>query len=70
MIMQDGQGDDYVFVVNKEDDKMIAKKRPIQVGISYMGNTVVKEGLKATDTLIDKGSRSVRDGDRVEETTI
>ena len=71
IIMQDGKGADYVFVLNKEsENRQVATKRPISTGLSYHGMTVVKNGVKPSDKLIDKGSRSVRDGDRVEETKI
>lgn len=71
IIMQDGRGDDYVFVVRKDDkNKDIAVKIQIKTGASYEGKTVVLEGLSAGSLVIDKGARSVRDGDRVDTTTI
>ncbi len=71
IIMQDGKGADYVYVLGKDkNDFQVASKRSVSTGMSYEGMTVVKSGVEQSDKLIDKGSRSVRDGDRVEETKI
>ncbi len=71
VVMQDGKGADYVFVAtNAEGDEMKVEKRPIKSGISYQGKTVVVSGLKADEKIIDKGSRTVRDGDKIEITSI
>jgi len=71
IIMQDGKGSDYVYVLGKDkNDFQVASKRPVSTGMSYEGMTVVRTGVEQADKLIDKGSRSVRDGDRVEETKI
>ena len=71
VIMQDGAGKDYVFTIGtNEYNEPVARKTPIQRGLSYLGKTVVKSGLKEGDDLIDKGSRKVRDGDKVKKTTV
>lgn len=71
VIMQDGAGDDYVFTLESDDKNgLVARKTPIKTGLSYLGQTVVKEGLSEGDQLIDKGSRKVRDGDKVKKTTV
>lgn len=71
LIMQDGAGDDYVFTVQTDgQNDMIARKTPIKTGPSYLGKTVVKEGVSEGNELIDKGSRKVRDGDKVKKTTV
>jgi multidrug efflux pump subunit AcrA (membrane-fusion protein) len=69
--MQDGKGKDYVYVLGTDKNNFqVASKRSVSTGMSYEGMTVVKSGVEQSDKLIDKGSRSVRDGDRVEETKI
>lgn len=67
LIMQDGDGQDYVFVVEQSaQGRKVARKRQISAGIRYMGSTLVLGGIEADKPIIDKGSRSVRDGDFVE----
>jgi RND family efflux transporter MFP subunit len=67
LIMQDGQGSDYVFVVESNgSNTSVAKKRNITTGMRYMGTTLIEQGLDLSTPIIDKGSRSVREGDVVE----
>ncbi|NEN23141.1 efflux RND transporter periplasmic adaptor subunit [Cryomorpha ignava] len=71
IIMQDGKGKDYVYVIGKDDKaKQVALKKSIQTGASYEGKTVVLEGINPGDKVIEKGARSVRDSDRVDTATI
>lgn len=71
LIMQDGSGRDYVFTVEeREHYGRVARKRPIVTRMRYLGKTLISEGIEADLPIVDKGSRSVRDGDRVEEVTI
>ncbi len=67
LIMQDGKGSDYVFVVERNgSNTSVAKKRNITTGMRYLGTTVIEAGLDLSTPIIDKGSRSVREGDVVE----
>jgi RND family efflux transporter MFP subunit len=71
MIMQDGTGRDYAYVLSEDEHKRkIATKRPVMTGLSYEGQTVIKRGLEPGDVVIDRGARTVRNGDLVETTTI
>lgn len=71
LIMQDGSGRNYIYVVGKDHNQRdIAKKVQIKSGMSYQGKTVIAEGITGKERIIDKGSRSVRDGDLVEEVNI
>ena len=71
LIMQDGNGDDYVYVVAMDErNRKIARKRNIATTMSYGGKTMVSEGLENGELIINKGSRSVRDGDLIEVTKI
>ncbi|MCA1762834.1 MAG: efflux RND transporter periplasmic adaptor subunit, partial [Flavobacteriales bacterium] len=71
VIMQDGAGEDYVFTIKTDEyDDRVARKTPITTGLSYEGKTVVKNGIAEGDELIDKGSRKVRDGDKVKKITV
>jgi RND family efflux transporter MFP subunit len=67
LIMQDGEGLDYIFVAEKNGNNTFqARKRQIKSGMRYMGQTLVLDGIDTNEAIIDKGSRSVRDGDDVE----
>jgi RND family efflux transporter MFP subunit len=72
VIMQDAAGDDYIFVTERkgENGQRVARRRKISTGASYEGKTLINTGLKPNEEIIDKGARSVRDGDRIEVTKI
>lgn len=71
LIMQDGGGSDYVFVAERsEGDRVVARKRNIEAGMRYLGRTLVHEGIDDSLPIIDKGSRGLRDGDRIAKTDI
>lgn len=65
-ILQDGQGRDYVFLVQTEEDKLIAKKVFVEMGENYKNKAYVKSGLSATDKVVSNGARSIVDGELVE----
>lgn len=59
------QSDDkgkFVIVAVKEGDKLVARKKTIQVGQLYGAYVEVKEGLKAGDELIIDGFQSLYEG--------
>lgn len=59
------QNDDkgkFVMVAAKENGKMIARKRPIQIGELYGDRLEVKAGLQTGDTLIIEGFQGLYDG--------
>lgn len=71
LIMQDGEGKDYVFTIDtREHYGKVARKQPVITGMRYEGKTLISEGIDEALPIVDKGARSVRDGDRVEEVTI
>ena len=55
----------YVFVAEKNGDKIIARKRPIVVGESYDGVIEIKSGLQSGDLIISEGYQTVYDGQAV-----
>lgn len=61
MIQQTPDGNDYVMLFK---DGMV-EKRMVKTGISYKTNTLITEGLSDGEILIDKGARSVNDGQKV-----
>ena len=62
MIQMTPSGQEFVYIV----EGGIAKKVEITTGINYEGQIEVLSGLSGTETLIDKGARSVKDGDEVD----
>jgi len=61
LIQKDGEGD-FVYIVTSEGDIQTAKKVSIERGKTYQNRTVVLNGLKGDESLIDEGFRDVSDG--------
>ncbi len=67
VIQQDAQGKDFVFVAEKTNGRYAdVKKVNIQTGRSYQNQTHVISGLKGSELVVDRGSRSIRDGQEIE----
>lgn len=67
VIQQDAQGKDFVFVAEKTNGRYAdVKKVTIQTGRSYQNQTHVISGLKGSELVVDRGSRSIRDGQEIE----
>lgn len=64
-IMQDSEGQNYVFIVINEDGKSVARKIFVERGQSYMDHTYIVDGLSSDDRIIAEGARSVVDGETV-----
>lgn len=64
-LIQYGDDKKFLFVVKSEDGEQIARKRIIETGKTYKGETEVKSGLYPDDILIDEGSRDVSEGDQL-----
>ena len=65
LIQQDVEGNDFVFVLEHKDTYSEVAKVMVETGLSYEGRTEIKSGIEAGTQLVDKGSRSVRTGQRV-----
>ena len=52
----------YLYVVEKDKDAFVAKRRIVKIGKSYDGMTEVKEGLKPGEVIITKGFSDVSNG--------
>jgi membrane fusion protein (multidrug efflux system) len=55
----------YVYVMEKAGDKMIAKKKPVDVGESYGGMIEIKNGLTGGELIITEGYQALYDGQTV-----
>ena len=66
IIMENTEGESYVYVYENEDsDVSEVKKVMIEIGMTYEGMTEVVAGLEGHELIVDKGSRSVKDGQKV-----
>lgn len=66
IIQQDRKGNNYFYTVNSHDGAFKVMKISINPGKSYDGVTEISEGIEAIIPFVDKGSRSVKQGDIVE----
>ncbi len=60
-ILRDERGTS-VFVVTQADEGMIAERRPVELGPSANGRTVISSGLEAGDTVIVSGQNGLDEG--------
>lgn len=65
LIQMTPSGEEFVYAVKNQDGKTIAQKISIKSGITYNNMIEIIEGLTANEILIDKGARSIKDGDIV-----
>lgn len=65
IIQQSASGESFIFVVRKNENKHVAQKVIVKTGKTYQGQTMVNEGLKAGDEVIEKGYNEVTDGEEV-----
>ena len=64
-IIQTDEKNKYVYVMEKEGDRQIAKKRIVETGETYNSQIEVKNGLSAGDQIITDGYQQVYDGQTV-----
>ncbi len=65
-VVQHAETASFVLVSVKEKGKNIVKKRVVEVGSSYNGNTEILKGLVAGDVVITKGYQNVNEGDAIQ----
>lgn len=64
-VVQSDEKGKYVYVVEKNGDKYVARKRTVVVGEAYDGYMEIKSGVNAGDQVITEGYQSVYDGQSV-----
>jgi len=64
-VVQTDEKGKYVYIIEKNGDKMIARKKTVTVGESYNATTEIKSGLTGTETIITEGYQTVYDGQAV-----
>lgn len=66
MVQQTPSGEDFVYIADKENEEVYVRKKIVSTGLSYKDQVMITEGLESGDLVIEKGARSVKDGQRVE----
>ncbi len=66
VIRQDVAGLDYVYVVDKDEEGDIARKKYITPGSSFEGMTVISDGLEGDELIIGMGGRGLSEGQAIE----
>ena len=64
-VVQSDEKGKYVYVMEKSGDKMIARKKTVNVGEVYNGIIEIKNGLSGGEVLITEGYQSIYDGQAV-----
>jgi membrane fusion protein, multidrug efflux system len=55
----------YIYVVENNGGKLVARKRQVEIGETYGGEVLIKNGLKEGDVIITEGYQSVYDGQAI-----
>ncbi len=66
LIQQNPSGDNFLYVITTDNETSVVNKKIVKTGYSYKGHTQITEGLTGSELLVDKGSKSVKDGQKVE----
>jgi membrane fusion protein, multidrug efflux system len=61
--VQTGQNGEYIYVVKSDQT---AEERPVTIGITYQGRTVVRGGLRAGETVVTDGQLRLTPGVKVD----
>ena len=64
-VVQTDEKGKYVYVMEKSGDKMVARKKTVNVGEVYNGIIEIKNGLSGGEVLITEGYQSIYDGQAV-----
>lgn len=64
-VVQSDEKGKYVYVMEKSGDKMIARKKTVNVGEVYNGIIEIKNGLSGGEVLITEGYQSIYDGQAI-----
>jgi len=64
-VQQEVSGKDYVYIKGSDQDGDFAKKVYVDMGRSYQGNVVIKNGLEGGEELILEGARGLVENDLI-----
>lgn len=65
LIQESPNGENFLYAIEKDGEKIHASKKVVETGYAYKGKTHVTAGLTGTEVLVDKGAKSVIDGQQV-----
>jgi RND family efflux transporter MFP subunit len=65
-IIQYSLGKPYVIIAEKEGTKLVAKRRPIEMGRTYNDKAEIKSGLQTGDQVITIGYQGLNDNDLIQ----
>ncbi len=68
-IIQNDESGKFIYVAEKAGDKLVARKKVVQVGEAYNGQIEIKSGLAGGDIIITEGYQSVYDGQAIKTGT-
>ena len=66
LIMQDVEGQDYVYTTESSPEGLRAKKVYVQRGVAYGPSTEIKSGLKGGESILVEGARKASENDLLE----
>jgi membrane fusion protein (multidrug efflux system) len=61
-IVQSDEKGKYVYTIERSGDKMVARKKQVDVGAAYNGLIEIKNGLAGGEVIITEGYQTVYDG--------
>lgn len=64
VVQKSGDGE-FVFVAEMMNGKIVAKRKSVKSGMTYNGNSEIKEGLTSGDKVITTGYQNIVEGDAV-----
>jgi membrane fusion protein, multidrug efflux system len=64
LIQRDNHGE-FVFIAEMDGDELVARKVQVERGMTYKNYTVINDGLRGAETLINEGFRDVADGTKL-----
>lgn len=64
-LVQSDEKGKYIYVMTKENDKMVARRKTVVPGESYGGMIEIKKGLTEGETIVTEGYQSLYDGQAI-----
>jgi len=64
-ILQDINGNSFVYLVQKGKELPRVKKLPVKIGLTYNNQTEIISGLLGSEEIVIEGVRSINDGDNI-----
>jgi len=62
-VVQNSEEGKYVFIAADDNGKLVAKKKLVNVGLTYNGDTEISSGLNKADKVITQGYQDLNEGE-------